>query len=48
VKTAPHNQAIHRIDDEAMNDPERWAMTWRAFLKKRKGEKKKEAGEPRD
>ena len=37
VKTAPHNQAIHRVDMEALEDPETWAMTWRAFLRKRKG-----------
>ena len=37
VKTAPHNQAIHRIDMEALEDPEKWAMTWRAYLRKRKG-----------
>jgi len=36
VKTAPHNQTIHRINEEALNDPQKWAMTWRAYLKKRK------------
>ena len=36
VKTAPHNQAIHRINAEALNDPQKWAMTWRAHLRKRK------------
>jgi hypothetical protein len=30
VKTAPHNQAVHRLDHDAMEDPARWAMTWRA------------------
>jgi glycine dehydrogenase subunit 2 len=34
VKTAPHNAAIHTIDPSPFNDPERWAMTWRAYLKK--------------
>jgi glycine dehydrogenase subunit 2 len=34
VKTAPHNAAIHTIDPSPFNDPERWAMTWRAHLKK--------------
>ena len=37
VKTAPHNQAIHRINMEALEDPEKWAMTWQAYLRKRKG-----------
>jgi glycine dehydrogenase subunit 2 len=37
VKTAPHNQAIHKIDAEAVNDSQKQAMTWRAYLKKRGG-----------
>jgi len=37
VKTAPHNSTIHRIDIDALDDPQRWAMTWRAYLRKRKG-----------
>tara|TARA_B110000263_G_C15103963_1_gene416618 strand:+ start:72 stop:425 length:354 start_codon:yes stop_codon:yes gene_type:complete len=36
VKTAPHNQAIHQINDSYLNDPERWATTWRAFQRKQK------------
>jgi glycine dehydrogenase subunit 2 len=35
VKTAPHNQAIHKINAEHINDPDKAAMTWRAYLKKR-------------
>jgi glycine dehydrogenase subunit 2 len=34
VKTAPHNSTIHTIDHGPLDDPARWAMTWRAFLKK--------------
>jgi len=34
VKTAPHNQAVHQLDDGHLEDPERWAMTWRAYTKK--------------
>ena len=34
VKTAPHNQAIRQIKSDALEDPERWAMTWRAYLRK--------------
>lgn len=34
VKTAPHNQTIHKINTEALNDPQKWAMTWKAYLKK--------------
>jgi glycine dehydrogenase subunit 2 len=34
VKTAPHNAAISRIDRTPSSDPKKWAMTWRAYLKK--------------
>ncbi len=35
VKTAPHNAAIHKLNAEKLNDPAKWAMTWRAYQKKR-------------
>jgi glycine dehydrogenase subunit 2 len=35
VKTAPHAGAVHQIDEAAVDDPERWAMTWRAYQRKR-------------
>lgn len=32
---APHKAASHRRNDEAsLNDPQKWAITWRAYLKK--------------
>jgi glycine dehydrogenase subunit 2 len=34
VKSAPHNQAIAQIRSDWLEDPQRWAMTWRAYLKK--------------
>ena len=35
VKTAPHRSSTHRVEDHhALDDPARWAVTWRAFLKK--------------
>jgi glycine dehydrogenase subunit 2 len=34
VKTAPHNQAIHQVDGSRVNEPERWATTWRAHRRK--------------
>jgi glycine dehydrogenase subunit 2 len=34
VKTAPHNSTIHAIDHAPLDDPARWAMTWRAYMKK--------------
>ena len=35
IKNAPYNSVIHRIDTSSLDDPDRWAMTWRAYLKKR-------------
>jgi len=34
VKSAPHNSTVHTIDHEPLDDPEQWAMTWRAYRKK--------------
>ncbi|MWG33403.1 aminomethyl-transferring glycine dehydrogenase subunit GcvPB [Halomarina oriensis] len=34
VKTAPHNQSIDRVDEERIDDPDQWAMTWRAYQRK--------------
>ncbi len=34
VKTAPHNSTVHTIDHHPLDDPEQWAVTWRAYLKK--------------
>jgi glycine dehydrogenase subunit 2 len=34
VKTAPHNSVVHRIDEAWLDDPEKWAITWRAYVKK--------------
>jgi glycine dehydrogenase subunit 2 len=35
VRNAPHNHPAGRIDAGPLEDPSRWAMTWRAHLKKR-------------
>jgi glycine dehydrogenase subunit 2 len=35
VRNAPHNHPAGRIDTGPLEDPSRWAMTWRAHLKKR-------------
>lgn len=34
VKTAPHRSVVHKIDEAPLDDPERWAVTWRAYLRK--------------
>jgi glycine dehydrogenase subunit 2 len=39
VKSAPHNQAIHKLDSAALEDPARWAMTWRAYQRKVLGQR---------
>ncbi len=35
VRSAPHRGPIHRIDPSVLDDPNRWAVTWRAYLRKR-------------
>jgi glycine dehydrogenase subunit 2 len=37
VKTAPHNSVVHKIDTSWLDDPQKWAVTWRAYLKKHGG-----------
>lgn len=39
VKSAPHNQVIAQIKTDALNDPKKWAITWRAYLRKHRGAK---------
>jgi len=34
VITAPHRSAVHRMEQAPHDDPERWALTWRAYLRK--------------
>ena len=34
VRTAPHNQTVHHTHHDDLDDPERWAMTWRAYQRK--------------
>jgi glycine dehydrogenase subunit 2 len=41
VKSAPHNQPIAQIKGKALNDPQQWAITWRAYLRKHRGVKAK-------
>jgi len=36
IHSAPHNSTIHRIDQESFDDPEAWAITWRAYKRKLK------------
>jgi len=34
VKNAPYNSCIHKIDPSLLDDPKKWAITWRSYLKK--------------
>lgn len=34
IKTAPHRSVCHQIDESDMDDPERWAVSWRVYLRK--------------
>jgi glycine dehydrogenase subunit 2 len=36
VKNAPYNSVVHKIDHRTLDDPEKWAITWRLYLKKYK------------
>jgi glycine dehydrogenase subunit 2 len=35
VKSAPHNQVVHKVPAPAIDEPERIAVTWRAYQKKK-------------
>jgi glycine cleavage system P protein (glycine dehydrogenase) subunit 2 len=35
VKTAPHNSVIGRPGHSTLDDPKKWAITWRAYQKKK-------------
>ena len=37
VTHAPHKAAIHHVDHDILDDPKRWAITWRSYNKKYKG-----------
>jgi len=37
VKTAPHRSSNHNVVDGGFDDPDRWAMSWRAYKRKRGG-----------
>lgn len=34
LHSAPHNSTVHRIPPEPFDDPETWAVTWRAYQRK--------------
>jgi glycine dehydrogenase subunit 2 len=34
VRSAPHNQVVAQLDGSTLDDPDRWATTWRAYRRK--------------
>ena len=39
IQTAPHNSTVHQTIPESFDNPDEWAITWRAYLRKT-GQKK--------
>jgi glycine dehydrogenase subunit 2 len=48
VKEAPHRSTIHKIDHSTLDDPSRWAVTWRAYRKKLASFRARTRAEARD
>ncbi|MCD6472958.1 aminomethyl-transferring glycine dehydrogenase subunit GcvPB [Candidatus Aerophobetes bacterium] len=34
VKNAPYRSVVHKIETDSLDNPSKWAITWRAYLKK--------------
>jgi glycine dehydrogenase subunit 2 len=34
IQTAPHNSTVHQTIHDSLDDPDQWAVTWRAYLRK--------------
>ncbi len=48
VRSAPHRSTIHQVDDSWLDDPEQWAVTWRAYLRKHSTPMEASSDEPAD
>jgi glycine dehydrogenase subunit 2 len=35
VKSSPHEAPIHAVNQDVFDNPKKWAMTWRSYLKKK-------------
>ncbi len=44
IRSAPHNQTVHQTAHADFDDPARWAITWRAYLRKYPEVKERMAG----
>jgi glycine dehydrogenase subunit 2 len=36
VKNAPYRSVVHKIIEDPLDDPSKWAVTWRAFVRKQR------------
>jgi glycine dehydrogenase subunit 2 len=34
ILDSPHRSTVHKLDTSTLDDPERWALTWRAYRRK--------------
>lgn len=34
IRTAPHRSVTHQVDESGMDDPARWALSWKTYLRK--------------
>jgi glycine dehydrogenase subunit 2 len=34
LRNAPHRSVVHKISQDWFDDPSKWAITWRSYLKK--------------
>ncbi|RLC23896.1 MAG: glycine dehydrogenase subunit 2 [Deltaproteobacteria bacterium] len=34
IRNAPHKAPVHQVNESELDNPDKWAMTWRAYLKK--------------
>ena len=34
IKTAPHRSVTHQVDESEMDDPAKWVLSWKTYLKK--------------
>ncbi len=39
VKNAPHRSVVHKLITDSLDDPDKWAITWRSYLKKWKNDR---------
>ena len=34
IRTAPHRSVTHQVDESGMDDPAKWALSWKTYLRK--------------